>query len=65
MSALDTIKPPPKDLKKTLLECEARSVIAMKTLAARQNYLEGVDKKRGIESGNLLRAEIKEQWGKK
>lgn len=54
-----------KNLQRTLLECEARSVIRMKTLAARQNYLEGVDKVRGKASGDLLRAEIKQQWGKK
>lgn len=48
-----------------LLECEARSVMKMKTLAARQNYLEGVDKVRGKASGDLLRSEIKSQWGKK
>ena len=59
------MKQPTESHQKTLLECEARSVIRMKTLAARQNYLEGVDKVRGIESGNLLRAEIKLQWGKK
>ena len=54
-----------KNLRRTLLECEARSVIKMKTLAARENYLEGVDKVRGKESGDLLRAEISRQWGKK
>ena len=54
-----------KDLQRKLLECEARSVIRMKTLAARQNYLEGVDKVRGKASGDLLRAEMTRQWGKK
>lgn len=54
-----------KDLQKTLLECEARSVMKMKTLASRQNYLECVDTKRGKESGDLLRREIKKQWDAK
>lgn len=58
------MKPPTKDLKKILLECEARSVMKMKTLAARQNYLAGVDQKRGKESGDLLREEIRRQWNK-
>lgn len=53
------------ELQKTLLECEARSVMKMKTITSQEHYLECVDEKRGKASGDLLRNEIKKQWDAK
>lgn len=41
---------------------EARMVIKMPKLAARREYLDGVEKKRGKESADKLRRVIEEVW---
>jgi hypothetical protein len=46
------------------LECEARAVIKMETLARRRDYLEHVDRKRGAEAGAQLRAIIRALWNR-
>lgn len=46
-------------------ECEARSIMAIKTLAERRAFLDGVEARRGKDAADRLRATIKALWDAK
>lgn len=46
------------------LECEARTVLRMETLQKRRDYLEHVERKRGLDAANKLRDVMMALWKK-
>ena len=43
-------------------ECEARAIANLPTLAERRAWLEALEKRRGVEAVNRLRATMKQLW---
>ncbi len=53
----------PSDSEEWRHECEARSVVALPTLAERRVYIDGVERKRGKDAADRLRATVLLLWG--